>query len=193
MGIYYKGSAITPCYNSLVKFRQLVDRSITTVTAEDLVGVTSIGSSAFYGCSSLTSVTIGDGVTSIEYAAFSSCGSLTSVTIGDGVKRIGIYVLNNCSRLTSVTIKATIPPTLSNVNAFNNTNNCPIYVPYASITAYSTASNWASIASRLFPLVNTIADLQTIDTTIYTKACVIGTDNSYKEYTYDGSQWNEVI
>ena len=43
--------------------------------------VTSIGDSAFYGCSSLTSVTIGTNVTSIGADAFSGCTSLTSVTI----------------------------------------------------------------------------------------------------------------
>ena len=41
--------------------------------------MTSIGDSAFGGCSSLTSVTIGNGVTSIGDWAFSGCSSLTSV------------------------------------------------------------------------------------------------------------------
>ena len=36
---------------------------------------------AFYNCSGLTSVTIGDSVTSIGYSAFSGCSGLTSVTI----------------------------------------------------------------------------------------------------------------
>ena len=47
---------------------------------KDLVipnSVTSIGGSAFYGCSSLTSVTISNSVTSIGSYAFSRCSSLT--------------------------------------------------------------------------------------------------------------------
>ena len=52
-------------------------------------GVKSIGDYAFYECSSLTSVTIGESVTSIGYRAFDGCSSLTSVTIPESVTSIG--------------------------------------------------------------------------------------------------------
>ena len=47
--------------------------------------VTSIGGSAFDGCSGLTSVTIGNSVTEIGNSAFSGCSGLTSVTIPNSV------------------------------------------------------------------------------------------------------------
>jgi hypothetical protein len=38
---------------------------------------------------------------------------------------------------------------LGNSNAFDNTNNCPIYVPSASVEAYKAATNWSSLSSRI--------------------------------------------
>ena len=66
--------------------------------------VTSIGSYAFYECTRLTSVTIGNSVTSIGDEAFRYCSGLTSVTIPNSVTSIGEWAFYNCSSLTSVTI-----------------------------------------------------------------------------------------
>ena len=76
--------------------------SLTSVTIPD--SVTMIGSSAFYGCTSLTSVTIPNSVTLIGGSAFDGCTSLTSVTIPDSVTSIGDYAFYDCTSLTSVTI-----------------------------------------------------------------------------------------
>ena len=77
---YSSGSA-TPWYS----YRS----SITSVSIGS--GVTSIGDSAFRGCTGLTSVTIPNSVTVIRQYAFYDCDGLTSVTIPNNVTVIGYY------------------------------------------------------------------------------------------------------
>ena len=66
--------------------------------------VTSIGSYAFYDCSSLTSITIPNSVASISGWAFGYCSSLTSITTPDSVTSIGYDAFSWCNSLTSITI-----------------------------------------------------------------------------------------
>ncbi|MGN0638894.1 MAG: leucine-rich repeat domain-containing protein [Huintestinicola sp.] len=66
--------------------------------------VTSIGSSAFMNCISLTGITIPDSVTSIGSYTFRGCTSLTGITIPDSVTSIGSYTFRGCTSLTSITI-----------------------------------------------------------------------------------------
>ena len=66
--------------------------------------VETIGTSAFYNCSNLESITLLEGVKSIENAAFQDCSSLTSMTIPDSVTKIGTYAFAACEELASVTI-----------------------------------------------------------------------------------------
>ena len=66
--------------------------------------VTSIGSSAFWNCDSLTSITIPNSVTSIGWYAFLGCSSLKSITIPNSVTSIGWYAFYQCSSLSSIVI-----------------------------------------------------------------------------------------
>ena len=75
--------------------------SLQSVTIPN--SVTSIGSSAFEGCTSLQSVTIPNSVTSIGYAAFSYCKSLQSIMIPDSVTSIGYAAFLECTSLQGTT------------------------------------------------------------------------------------------
>ena len=76
--------------------------SLTSITIPN--SVTSIGSSAFFGCTGLTSITIPNSVTSIGDGTFWRCSSLTSITIPNSVTSIGGSAFSGCTGLTSVTI-----------------------------------------------------------------------------------------
>jgi hypothetical protein len=111
-------------------------------------GMTVIGS-VFPSMTGLTAVTIPNTITKIGSAAFYNCYSLKTVIIPSGVTRIEAAAFRQCSGLTKVCCLATTPPTMTNNNVFESTNNCPIYVPSQSVSAYKSATNWSTYASRI--------------------------------------------
>ena len=70
-------------------------------------GVTSMGNRAF-AYSSVVSVTIGDGMEAISQFAFYLCTSLTNVTIGNGVLSIGTSAFHGCTSLSYVIIGSSV-------------------------------------------------------------------------------------
>ena len=131
-----------------VNYRYRFDTTGEHIIKYTLKDPTIIGNSAFSGCTNLTSVTIPNSVTSIGGGAFRECTGLTSVTIPNSVTSIVFGAFRYCSGLTSIVIEATTPPALGN-SAFNDTNNCPIYVPSESVETYKAASKWSTYASRI--------------------------------------------
>ena len=66
--------------------------------------ITSIGSSAFEDCTSLTSVNLPNSVTDIRNNAFFNCTSLTSIDLPNSLKTIRNSVFAGCMSLTSIEI-----------------------------------------------------------------------------------------
>jgi hypothetical protein len=79
--------------------------------------VTEIGYNAFYGCSSLTAITIPEGMMMIGSHSFVECSSLTAITIPDGVTEIDECAFYGCTALT----KLSLSPAISiGVDCFSN-------------------------------------------------------------------------
>ena len=66
--------------------------------------VTTIGNSAFQGCSTLMSITLPDGVKSIGAKAFRDCNGLFNITIPSSVMSIGDEAFWYCTSLPDITI-----------------------------------------------------------------------------------------
>jgi len=84
---------------SFVLIPQAISGSVTIPES-----VTSIGGSAFSGCTGLTGITIPASVTTIGAGAFSGCTGLTGITIPEGVTSIGSNAFSGCTNLRDIVI-----------------------------------------------------------------------------------------
>jgi hypothetical protein len=131
-----------------VSIRDNVFSGCTGLTSITLPANISFGTAVFSHCTGLTNVIISDGIDRITGSMFSDCTGLTSITIPASVMAIESAAFINCTGLTSITCLRATPPHI-NSNTFQQTNNCPIYVPANSVNAYKSASYWSNIKSRI--------------------------------------------
>lgn len=92
------------------KIPQIMNKTITTLTVEDLAGATQIPNYAFQDCIDLTSVEFSSTLQTIYSYVFSGCSSLTSIDFGENsqLTSIGSYAFDECSRLNSVTLPSSL-------------------------------------------------------------------------------------
>ena len=131
-------------------------------------GLTSISAYAFSECSGLTSLKLPSGITSIGYHAFAYCSGLTSLQFPSNLTSIGMSAFEGCTGLTSLELPSGLTKIeegtfsgCTNINSiyaympdpslfggdgkdfptcFNE--NCTLYVPKKSYTAYIVAPGW---------------------------------------------------
>ena len=96
--------------------------------------VTGIWTSAFAGCSELTSVDIPGSVTVIAMEAFSGCSGLTSLTIPASVTKIGLGAFNGCANLQSIIVE-------NGNTAYDSHDNCNAIIETASNTLIAGCQN----------------------------------------------------
>lgn len=133
-------------------------KNCTSLTIEDLSlpNLESLGQNAFYGVSIKKISNLGK-ITALPVATsstqnFGRKDVLEEVVLPDTVTSIPADSLCGYLKLNYIVINAITPPTLGNTNAISNTNNCPIYVPDASVEAYKQATNWSAYADRIMSM-----------------------------------------
>ena len=125
------------------KLPEVLNKTVTSLTAGDFIGVTQIPSYAFQYCIDLTSVEFSSILQTIGSYAFSGCSSLTSIDFGENsqLTSIGEYAFYNCSGLTEVDLS----------NCTNLTSIGDYAFSYCSgLTSISLPSSLTSIGNYAF-------------------------------------------
>lgn len=176
----YKPSEMSAAIEELKDNEVLVkiverDGNLTSLSAEDLKGITKIGNDAFSRCSSLRNVEIPDTVTEVGDGAFAGT-NLYGIDFPDSVIRIGSNVVSNIndggsvgfgknvnyigyraitfSSFYYIELRCTIPPTLYSSESIyahksDGFANLIIHVPVGYADIYKSATNWATFADYI--------------------------------------------
>lgn len=123
---------------SVISIGDCKDTDIVIPSAYNDLPVTSIGGSAFFGCTNITSVIIPDSVISSLYKTFANCINLTDVTVGSGVSSIGYMAFSGCTNLANVTIKDGVE--LIEAWSFEDCTNLKNLVIPNSVTSYGVCA-----------------------------------------------------
>ena len=105
--------------------------------------VTSIGWKAFYECTGLTSVEIGNSVTSIGSYAFYGCNNIEKLYIGSSVESIGSKAFAGCEKINEIKV-ALEKPIKGSDDIFDDAvyDNATLYIPNGTKSLYEKREPW---------------------------------------------------
>lgn len=110
----------------------------------------SIKHSAFYGSALKEADLSKTRITTLESSTFSNCASLTSVQLPRTLTFIEGSAFYNCTSLTEITLNATTPPTFDSWSLSTCSSLKVIYVPTGSVQDYRTAEGWKDYAEKIW-------------------------------------------
>ena len=105
----------------------------------ECTSLTSIGTSAFSGCNGLTNITLPSSLTSIGTSAFFGCDGLTNITLPSSLTSIGSSAFADCDGLTSITL----PSSLTSIGSF-------AFASCTSLTSITLPEGLTSIGDDAF-------------------------------------------
>lgn len=126
-----------------------------TYTEEVPSEVKFIDKGAYSGATSLGEIVLPEGLEEIGPSAFAQCFYLKSITIPASVSKIHYDAFSECEeRIEWIKIRRTesvITPVANDgyFGVFDNTNDCPIYVPINTLNWYKYGQYWEDYGSSL--------------------------------------------
>ena len=134
--------------------------------------VTTIGQEAFYACSGLNSITIPSSVTTIEQEAFYSCSNLREIIFNSSPK-IGSNAFSYDDRISFIYINATTAPYMGSSSFTDEVYQYAyLHIPMGCYEEFSSAYGW-----RRFNRIK--EDLDVNGTTYYTSLRIKQSDLGY--------------
>ena len=113
--------------------------------------LTTFGTGVFDDCTGLVMIEVPEGVSTLPQSLFSGCSGMQSLYLPSTVTEINYSALYNLNSLVDLHVMATTPPSFS---SFSRANQVTLFVPEASITAYSTANYWKDFKNIYAELTN---------------------------------------
>ena len=143
--------------DSFIRIQDEAFKDFTHITSLSLGNnVIYVGSNFVMGCKSLQTLEFpSDYESYFNSSLISLCDSLKKITIPSGTTGIYGTSIWYCNSLQSITIlkeNGVLPfwdSSTSSSGVFQNTNNCPIYVPSNLVNSYKSANGWSEVASRI--------------------------------------------
>jgi hypothetical protein len=155
----WKGEALPASVARLTALRELKMSKCTSLkSVADLpASVTQIGERAFFGCTSLASITIPESVTQIGLSAFYDCTSLASITLPASVTQIGEHAFYGCKSLASITLPTSV--TQIGVWAFYGCKSLSsITIPSATLVDPSAFGEYTQVSFMALKLIGASED-----------------------------------
>jgi hypothetical protein len=131
-------------------------------------GITHLGYTAYGECGNIVSVCLPGTLGELQESIFEGCTSLATVTLGDGIWHIGEHAFYLCPNIDTIFVKSAYPPDMgSPTDSTFFTYNSTVVVPCGTRNVYLAYLGWSEFAEIIEDCGNGIDEYDAPDINIY--------------------------